>query len=151
VWRHIYDRSLLTVRRNMQPVSSSTPKTVISAYNPNICLQTTKQRRQLNWIKTVKDLRFPQGWLWRIPSSEIWRCVDHVWTDVSEEGIASIFSVHKSASEESPWASGCSLQPETSVHTKCTQHYIPEDGIPYGLKQVTKIKMDIRTHDFRYI
>jgi hypothetical protein len=34
----------------------------------------------------------------RMPSSGIWRRVDLVWTDVSEEQIASIFRVEKSAS-----------------------------------------------------
>jgi hypothetical protein len=45
-----------------------------------------------------------------MPSSGMWRCVDLVWTDVSEERIAS----------------------ETSGHTRCTQRHIPEDGIPYS-------------------
>jgi hypothetical protein len=31
------------------------------------------------------DLRFSQPWLWRMPSSGTWRCVDLVWTEVSEE------------------------------------------------------------------
>jgi hypothetical protein len=38
----------------------------------------------------------------------MWRRVDLVWTDVSEERIASIFRVEKSASEEPIWAGGCS-------------------------------------------
>jgi hypothetical protein len=33
----------------------------------------------------------------------MWRCVDLVWADVSEELIASIFRVEKSASEEPAW------------------------------------------------
>jgi hypothetical protein len=33
----------------------------------------------------------------------MWRRVDLVWTDVSEERIASIFRVEKSASEEPAW------------------------------------------------
>jgi hypothetical protein len=44
---------------------------------------------------------------WRMPSYGMWRRVDLVWTDVSEEHIASIFRVEKSASEEPAWASGC--------------------------------------------
>jgi hypothetical protein len=39
----------------------------------------------------------------------MWRRVDLVWTEVSEEHIASIFRVEKSASEESAWA--CVLLP----------------------------------------
>jgi hypothetical protein len=38
----------------------------------------------------------------------MWCCVDLVWTDVSEELIAYIFIVEKSASEESAWTGGCS-------------------------------------------
>jgi hypothetical protein len=40
---------------------------------------------------------------WRTPSSGMWRRVVLVWTDVSEERIASIFRVEKSASEEQEW------------------------------------------------
>jgi hypothetical protein len=90
-----------------------------------------------------------------MPSSGIWRRVNLVWTYVSEERIASIFRVEKSASEEPGWASGCrhrhSLQPPaqagssladfstlkmevlrssvTSVHKRSTRRHIPEDGI----------------------
>jgi hypothetical protein len=46
----------------------------------------------------MKDLRFSQRWLWRMPSSALWRCVDLVWTDVSEERVAAIFRVEKSLS-----------------------------------------------------
>jgi hypothetical protein len=38
----------------------------------------------------------------------MWRSVDLVWTDVSEEPIASIFTVEKSAREEPVWAGGSS-------------------------------------------
>jgi hypothetical protein len=46
----------------------------------------------------------------RMPSSGMWRRVDLVRPDVSEESIASIFRVEKSASEEPAWAGGCRLQ-----------------------------------------
>jgi hypothetical protein len=36
----------------------------------------------------------------RMPSYGMWRCVDLVSTDVSEEHIASIFRAEKSTSEE---------------------------------------------------
>jgi hypothetical protein len=39
-------------------------------------------------------------------SSAMWRCVVLVLTDVSEERIASIFRVEKSASEEPLWPGG---------------------------------------------
>jgi hypothetical protein len=42
----------------------------------------------------------------------MWRSVDLVWTDVSEERISSIFRVEKSASEEPAWAGGCSHRRE---------------------------------------
>jgi hypothetical protein len=45
----------------------------------------------------------------------MWLRVDLVWTDVSEERIASIFRVEKSAGEEPAWAGGC--------------RHIPQDGI----------------------
>jgi hypothetical protein len=45
-------------------------------------------------IYILYDLRFPQCWLWRVPSSGIWRhIVCWAATDVSEEHIASIFRV----------------------------------------------------------
>jgi hypothetical protein len=81
----------------------------------------------------------------------MWRRVDLVWTDISEERIASIFRVEKSASEDPAWAGVSKLQPpdhagspladfytlkmeairssETSVHTRSTRRHIPEDGI----------------------
>jgi hypothetical protein len=34
----------------------------------------------------------------------MWRRIDLMWTDVSEERITSIFKVKKSASEEPAWA-----------------------------------------------
>jgi hypothetical protein len=52
--------------------------------------------------------RLSQRWLWRM-SSGMWRCVDLASTDVSEERIASIFRVEKSASVEPAWADGCRL------------------------------------------
>jgi hypothetical protein len=52
----------------------------------------------------------------------MWRRVDLVWTHVSEERIASIFRVEKSASEEPEWAGGCS-------HTRSARRHIPEDDI----------------------
>jgi hypothetical protein len=60
-----------------------------------------------------------------MPSSGMWRCVYLVWTDVSEERIASIFRVKKSASEEPTWTCGS----ETSVHTRSTWRHTPEDDI----------------------
>jgi hypothetical protein len=45
--------------------------------------------------------------IWRMPSSGIWRRLDLVnWTDFSEERVASIFRVEKSASDESAWVGG---------------------------------------------
>jgi hypothetical protein len=47
----------------------------------------------------------------------MWRRVDIVLTDVSEEGITSIFELEAIRSSE------------TSVNTVSTRHHIPEDGI----------------------
>jgi hypothetical protein len=55
----------------------------------------------------------------------MWRRVDLVWTDVSEERIASVFRVEKPASDESAWTGGS----ETSVNTISIRRHIPEDGI----------------------
>jgi hypothetical protein len=72
-----------------------------------------------------------------MPSSGMWHTVDLVQTDASEERIASIFRVEKSASEERAQAGGCRLQmmeaicsSETSVHTRSTWRHIPEDILP---------------------
>jgi hypothetical protein len=46
-------------------------------------------------------------------SSGMWRCVDPGLTDVSEEHIASIFRVEKSASGEPASAGGCRLSPQS--------------------------------------
>jgi hypothetical protein len=82
----------------------------------------------------------------------MWRCVDLVWIDVSEERIASIFRVEKSMSEKPAWAHGCNspahagssladfstmkteaiCPSETSVHTRSTWRHIPEDRIPHS-------------------
>jgi hypothetical protein len=69
-----------------------------------------------------------------MPSSGLWRHVDFVWTDVSEESIGTIFRVEKIASEEPAWPGGCITKmeairsSETSVHTKSTRHHNPKDG-----------------------
>jgi hypothetical protein len=59
----------------------------------------------------------------------MWRLVDLVWTDVSEERIASIFQVEKSATKKQVWAGGSRLSVYWS--TSSIQHHSPEDGILY--------------------
>jgi hypothetical protein len=75
----------------------------------------------------------------------MWRCVDLASTDVSEEHIASIFRVEKSASGEprllppahagslladfSTLKMGAILSSETSVDARSTQRHIPEDDV----------------------
>jgi hypothetical protein len=64
----------------------------------------------------------------------MWRRVHLVWTDVSEESIASIVRVEKSASEEPAWAGVCShlltrYVPPKRRFTRSTWRHIPEDGI----------------------
>jgi hypothetical protein len=53
----------------------------------------------------------------------MWRRVDFVWADVSEERIASIFRIEKSANEEPAWADCC--------------NHIPEDGILHSHRHLT--------------
>jgi hypothetical protein len=56
------------------------------------------------------SMRFARRWPWRMPSYGMWRRVDLVWTDVSEERIASISRIEKSTSEEPAWAGACRSQ-----------------------------------------
>jgi hypothetical protein len=65
----------------------------------------------------------------------MWRSVDLVWTDVSEESIAPIFScshlltlVPRSA-DFSTLMMEAIPSPETSAHIRATRRYILEDGI----------------------
>jgi hypothetical protein len=97
----------------------------------------------------------------------MWSHVELVWTDVSEEGIASIFRVEKSASEEPAWAGQqppanadssladfCTLKTEaipsfeTSVHTRCTRRHIPEDSILHSHRR-EKLKFYIENTTFQ--
>jgi hypothetical protein len=87
----------------------------------------------------------------------MWRRVDIVWTNVSDDRIASTFWVEKSASKEPAWAGGKQTQswlgllatcsswflargffypedggntfPEKSVHIRSTRRHIPAHGI----------------------
>jgi hypothetical protein len=45
----------------------------------------------------------------------MWRCVDLALTDFSEECVASIFRVEKSASEEPASAGGCKLSHQLEI------------------------------------
>jgi hypothetical protein len=87
---------------------------------------------------------------WRKPFSALWRHVVSVWTDVSEDCVASIFTAEECAREEPAWTSSCRLQllvhagssladssilkmeakwsSETSVYTGTTLSYNPENG-----------------------
>jgi hypothetical protein len=56
-----------------------------------------------------------------MPSSWVWDRVDFVWGDVSEESIASIFRVEKSASEEPASEGGCILQRYVPPKRRFTQ------------------------------
>jgi hypothetical protein len=47
----------------------------------------------------------------------MWFRVDFVWSDVSEERIASIFRVEKSENEENTWAGGCRLSHQSKHQT----------------------------------
>jgi hypothetical protein len=71
------------------------------------------------------------------------RCVDLVWTDVSEECIASFFRVEKSASEEPGWTGECSLQPPANGF------FYPEDGGDTFLRNVRSHKIYTAQHSRR--
>jgi hypothetical protein len=58
----------------------------------------------------------------------MWRCVDLALTDVSEERIASVARVEKSASGEPESAAGCRLGHQ-SANARSTQGHSPEDDI----------------------
>jgi hypothetical protein len=58
----------------------------------------------------IIPVHFQAKSLRRMPSSGMWRRVDLVWTDDSEERIASIFRVERFASEGAARAVACSLQ-----------------------------------------
>jgi hypothetical protein len=73
----------------------------------NYCKNSTKFYITIQII-VVKIWGFHGG------DCEVCRILGLVWTDVSEERIASIFRVEKSASEEPVWAGGCRLQPTLS-------------------------------------
>jgi hypothetical protein len=69
--------------------------------------------------------------LWRMPSSGLWRRVDVLWTDVSEQlqppaqagsSLADFYLLKIEAIRSS----------ETSVHTISTRLHIQEDGILHG-------------------
>jgi hypothetical protein len=85
-------------------------------------------------VVACRELGKPQTILstW-MPSSGMWRRVDLVWIDVSEESIASIFRVEKSAGSSFADFSTLKMKAirssETSVHTRFTRRHIPEDGI----------------------
>jgi hypothetical protein len=97
-------------------------------------VQVTKETNKKNHNKCI-DLRFSRRWLWRMPSSGMWRRVDLVWTDVSEERI-SIFMGEKSASEEPAWAGGC-RQSHRSHRFLVRGFFYPEDGRDTFLRNVS--------------
>jgi hypothetical protein len=89
--------------RNMSPSSSganSKPSNKPAGIKQSMCITCLRlfPASRLNNRPANKTLRtaFRQ---WRMPSSGIWRRLHLLWTDISEECIASIFNT------ENPWAS----------------------------------------------
>jgi hypothetical protein len=70
-------------------------------------------------------------YLWRMPFSGMWCRVDLVWTDVSEERIASIFRIEKSAFNEPAWAGGYSLLHLLTLVPR-TRNFLPWRCRRYG-------------------
>jgi hypothetical protein len=95
-------------------------------------------------IINLTDLRFSRRWLWRMPSSGMWRRVDLVWTDNSEERIA-VCGLQPPAHAVFSLADFSALKieaihsSETSVHTRFIRRHIPEDGILQLIWQFTGI------------
>jgi hypothetical protein len=79
------------------------------------------QRTKFRWAESLRLSHYPQHELslWRMPSSGLWRRVDLVWTEVSEERIASVFRVEKSSSKEPAWAGGSRLSYQSCVLYGC--------------------------------
>jgi hypothetical protein len=83
----------------------------------------------VQWFLWKTDIK-----VWRMPSSGVWRRVDVVdWTDVSEDCIASIFWVEKSASDEP----ACS--PAWARWFFARGFFYPEDGGDTILRNVGSI------------
>jgi hypothetical protein len=62
----------------------------------------------------------------------MWHRVDLVWTDVSEERIASAFRVEKSASEEPAWSGGWSHYHSVSYFDYGNRMYVNANHCRYG-------------------
>jgi hypothetical protein len=77
-------------------------------------------------------------WSWRMPSSGVWRHVDLVWPDVSEELIASFFRVGKNLR-----AAACSRWFLTHGF------FYPEDGADTFLRNVKSHKIYTAPHPRR--
>jgi hypothetical protein len=73
----------------------------------------------------------------------MWRRVDLVWTDVSEERIASNFRIEKSASEEPTSAGEGTLQQYTVTNSQTVHQYIRNDFL--SLVVIVDCSLSIRT------
>jgi hypothetical protein len=71
-------------------------------------------------------------------SSGMWHCVGLVLTDVSEERIASIFRVEKSASEEPVWPGGCRLSHQSEITSYIGSEQSETECRPHGKPTVEK-------------
>jgi hypothetical protein len=89
------------------------PSAALPTTNPTCCPDAARARRAGKLA--TNRLSYGTAYLFelrdslRMSSSGMWRCVDLALTEVSEERIASIFRVEKSASGETAWAGGCRL------------------------------------------
>jgi hypothetical protein len=74
----------------------------------------------------------------------MWRHVDLVWNDVSDESIASIFRVEKSASEEQAWAGGCSQPTSGRLNNR-------QDNFPFIEEATEREPRGSRIKNFKHI
>jgi hypothetical protein len=82
----------------------------------------------------------------------MWCRVDLMWTDISEERIASIFRVEKFAREETAWAGGCNLylleditllyRARTTSGESIPGVHMPGDEIDNWHSSVTEVKSE---------
>jgi hypothetical protein len=96
-----------------------------------------------------QDKRFSRRWLRRMPSSRMWRRVDLVWTDISEERSASILWVEKSVSEEPAWAHGYQIDILLATCSRwflASGFFYPEDGGDTFLRNVGSHKFYTAPH-----
>jgi hypothetical protein len=103
--------TVIVVRRELENSWTTLTAVVLTISSPKF-REFQFEKVQAVFLDPTVSYWFEAAWwdcIWRMPSSGMLRCLDLLWTDVSEKHIASIFRVEKSACEEPAWAGGCIL------------------------------------------